>query len=111
MALLLLIHPIALDDPVIPLGPGDGRTEPDLLVRGLFVEDVGAYTRGDDVQYTGLQTEKAQYVSLISLFSAAFFFLFFLSFFLFWSGELEDVRYTPLRAPTPVLPASSPPPP
>ena len=53
------MHPITLDNPVIPLGPGDGRTEPDLLVRGLFVEDVGAYTRGDDVQYTGLQTEKS----------------------------------------------------
>lgn len=48
------MHAVALDDPVIPLRPGDGRAEPDLLVRGLFVQDVGADCRDRDVEDAGL---------------------------------------------------------
>lgn len=52
--ILLLVHLIALDDPVVALRPGDGRAQPDLLVGGLLVEDVGANAWGDNVEDTGL---------------------------------------------------------
>lgn len=48
------MHPIALNDPVIPLGARDGRAEPNLLIRGLLVEDVGTCTRNSNVQDTSL---------------------------------------------------------
>lgn len=35
--LLLLVHAVALNDPVVPLRSGDGTAQPDLFVRGLFV--------------------------------------------------------------------------
>lgn len=48
------MHIIALDNPVVPLRPGDGRAEPDLLVGWLFIEYVGADCRNGYVQNTGL---------------------------------------------------------
>lgn len=52
--LLLLVHAVALDDPVVPLRSGDGATQPDLFVGGLFVEHVGADGGDGDVQDAGL---------------------------------------------------------
>lgn len=57
--LLLLVHAVALDDPVVPLGPGDGRAEPDLFVGGLFVEDVGADCGDGDVEDAGLDNQSS----------------------------------------------------
>lgn len=45
---------VALDDPVVALGARDGRAEPDLLVGGLLVQDVGARAGDDDVEDAGL---------------------------------------------------------
>lgn len=36
------MHAFAGDRPVVPLGAGQGRGEPDLLVRWLLVDHVGA---------------------------------------------------------------------
>jgi hypothetical protein len=43
------VHAVALNDPVVPLGPGEGGREPDLLVWWLLVQDVGSNTRNGDV--------------------------------------------------------------
>lgn len=48
------MHTVTLNDPIIPLGAGDGRAEPDLLVGGLFVEHVSADGGDGDVQDAGL---------------------------------------------------------
>ena len=47
--ILLLVHVVSLHDPVVPLGTGDRGAEPDLLVGGLLVQDIGADTGEDDV--------------------------------------------------------------
>lgn len=60
---LLLVYAITLDNPVKPLGAGDGRAEPDLLVGGLFVEDVGADCGNGDVEHTSLGD--GQYMILV----------------------------------------------
>lgn len=49
------MHVIALDNPVVPLRPGDGRAEPDLLVGRLLVEYIGAERGNGDVQNTSLE--------------------------------------------------------
>lgn len=51
---LLLKDAITLDNPVVPLRPGDGRAEPDLLVRRLLVQDVSADCGDGDVEDAGL---------------------------------------------------------
>lgn len=51
---LLLGLALAVDDVVVALGARDGRREPDLLVGGLFVEDVGADLGEGDVEDAGL---------------------------------------------------------
>lgn len=45
---------LAVDNVVVALGAGDGRREPDLLVGGLFVDDVGANVGEGYVQDAGL---------------------------------------------------------
>lgn len=47
--------PVTLNNPVVPLRPGDRGAKPDLLVWRLLVQNEGTNTGGDDVQYTGLQ--------------------------------------------------------
>lgn len=51
------MHVIALDNPIVPLRPGDGRAEPDLLVRWLLVEHIGAERGNGDVQNTSLEEQ------------------------------------------------------
>lgn len=41
-AISLLVHRFAIDDPIEALRSGNRRGEPDLLVRRLLVQDVGA---------------------------------------------------------------------
>lgn len=55
---LLLVHAITLDNPVIPLGTGEGGAEPDLLVGGLLVQDISADCRNSDVEDAGLEDGK-----------------------------------------------------
>lgn len=52
---LLLVHAITLDNPVVPLGAGDRRAEPDLLVGRLLVQDISADSRNSDVEDAGLE--------------------------------------------------------
>lgn len=49
------------DDPVKSFWPGDGRAEPDLLVRGLLVEDV-AVLLGLDFEDTSLKMVSQVYI-------------------------------------------------
>lgn len=51
---LLLGLAVAEDDPVVALGPGPRRRQPDLLVRRLLVQHVGAVRREDEGQDAGL---------------------------------------------------------
>ena len=51
---LLVVHAFALDCPVEALGSGQGRRQPDLLVRRLLVEYVGSVGREGDVENAGL---------------------------------------------------------
>lgn len=53
-ALPLGIHGLAHNNPVEALGTSDGRTQPDLLVGRLFVQDIGAVGWEDDVEDAGL---------------------------------------------------------
>lgn len=55
--LLLLVHAVSLDNPVIPLGAGDGTAQPDLFVGGLFVENVGSDGGDGYVQDAGLEVD------------------------------------------------------
>lgn len=57
-ALLLLLR-LAQNDPVESLGTADGRAQPDLLGRGLLVDNVGAVGRVDDVEDAGLDGRSA----------------------------------------------------
>ena len=51
------MHVITHDNPVIPLRPGDGRAEPDLLVGWLLVEYIGSECGNGDVQNTSLEEQ------------------------------------------------------
>lgn len=48
------MHLVPLNNPVVAFGSRDGRTEPDLVVRWLFVEDVCADAGNDNVEDAGL---------------------------------------------------------
>lgn len=52
------MHVIALDNPVIPLRPRDGRAEPDLLVGWLLVEYISSECGNGDVQNTSLEEQR-----------------------------------------------------
>ena len=51
---LLVVHALTLDCPVEALGSGQGRRQPDLLVRWLLVEHVCAVGRESNAQDAGL---------------------------------------------------------
>ena len=54
-AALFAAHVVTPDDPVEALRAGDGRREPDLPVRGLLVEDIGAVGGKSNVQNSSLR--------------------------------------------------------
>lgn len=62
-AIGLLVHRLALDDPVEALGAGDGRRQPDLLVGRLLVQDVGADATLVDSEDAGLEQTSDQSVN------------------------------------------------
>ena len=52
----LFIHTLPVEDPVEPLWAGSRAAQPDLLVRGLFVDDVGAGVGEGDGEDAGLES-------------------------------------------------------
>lgn len=51
----LLMHALAVKHPIVPLRAGRRAGEPDLFVRWLFVDDVGAGVGDGDGEDAGLE--------------------------------------------------------